>query len=461
MSASAAPPRKALTRASIFAQAWPIMLGQASIPLVGVVDATVIGRTGDAAALAGVALGATIISLVFWSFGFLRMGMTGLTAQADGADDRREVEALLLRALAIGFGLGAVLLVMQVPIASLAFALLAGGEAVTEQASGYVMARFFGAPAALCVFALNGWLLGIGRTREALALQIVMNLANIALDIWFVWGMGFGAFGVGLGTAAAEWIALLVGLGIAARITGAWLPALFRRVGRAEILRKEALLRLFAVNRDIMIRTIALLFAMTWFANAGARLGDEALAANHVLLQFISVSAFVLDAFAFTAESRIGNAIGTGSRSQFVRAIRLTSEFSFAAGALLAALFWLGGEAVIALITTDPSVRAIAGRFLPYAALIPLLGMPSWMLDGIFIGATRGRALRNAGLVATALYLALDLSLRPLGNHGVWIAWSACYLLRAICLAVYFPGLLRRIGGEGNPLDYGVPPPSQ
>jgi MATE family multidrug resistance protein len=438
-------PARPLTRASIFAQAWPITVGQASIPLVGVVDATVIGRTGDAAALAGVALGATVIGLVFWSFGFLRMGMTGLTAQAEGAGDVREVEALLLRTLLIGGAIGLVLLALHVPISWLAFELLAGGEAVTREASAYVEARFLGAPAALCVFALNGWLLGLGRTRSALVLQVVMNIANVALDLLFVWGLDMGARGVGLGTAAAEWIALATGLVIAGRVAAGGMLAVIRRTAWSLIVERVALTRLFAVNRDIMIRTLALLFMFTWFANAGARLGAETLAANHVLLQFINMAAFVLDAFAFTAESRVGNAIGARSRPQFVRAVRLTGEFSLIAGALLAVLFFAAGAPVIAFIATDAGVRAEAAALLPFAALVPLLGMPSWLLDGIFIGATQGRALRNAGVIATVLYVAVDYALRPMGNSGVWIAISASYLLRAGALGIYLPALLRSL----------------
>jgi len=445
-----ASPALPLTRASIFAQAWPIMLGQASIPLVGIVDAAVIGRTGDAAALAGVALGATVISLVFWSFGFLRMGMTGLTAQAQGAGERGEVEALLLRALAIGGAIGLVLLVLAWPIVQLAFALLAGGEAVTIKAEGYATARFFGAPAALGTFAINGWLLGLGRTRAALGLQLVVNAANIALDLLFVWGFGMGATGVGIGTAGAEWIALATGLLVAGRIAGGGLLATARRTSQARLLDRAALLRLFAVNRDIMIRTLALLLLFTWFANAGARLGAVSLAANHVLMQFISLAAFVLDAFAFTAESRIGQALGAKSRGQFIRAVRLTGEFSLVAGAALALLFWWGGEAVIAFITTDAAVWAEATRFLPFAALVPLVGMPSWLLDGIFIGATAGRALRIAAVVATVLYLALDAALRPLGNLGVWWAFTASYLFRAAALGWHWPALVRSLEPAGE-----------
>ena len=432
-----------LTRRAVFAQAWPIMLGQASIPLVGLVDTVVIGRTGDAAALAGVALGATVISLVFWTFGFLRMGMTGLTAQADGAGDRGEVEALLVRGLAIGGAIGAVLVLLLWPLRELAFALLAGGEATTAEGRDYVTMRFFGAPAALAVFAVTGWLFGIGRTRAALALQLVMNAANGVFDVALVFGLGMGAAGVGLGTAMAEWVALATGLALVTRIAGAGPLALARTAGHAALWGREPLRRIFAVNRDLMIRTVALLLMFAWFANAGARLGAVALAAQHVLMQFVNVAAFVLDAFAFTAEARVGQAIGARSLARFRRAVRLSGEFALAAGALMAALFWLGGADAIALITTDPAIRAQAARFLPFAVLVPLIGLPSWMLDGVFIGATQGRALRNAAIGATVLYVAVDLAMRPFGALGVWLALWAAYAFRAGALALYLPALLR------------------
>ena len=427
------------------------MLGQASVPLVGIVDAVVIGRTGSAVALAGVSLGATVITLIFWSFGFLRMGFTGLTAQAEGARDRAEVEALLLRGLVLGAAIGLVLLTLGGPIGRLAFAVLAGGQAVSAEAGAYVSARFWGAPAALAAFAVNGWLLGLGRTREALVLQLVVNAANIALDVAFVWGLGLGARGVGLGTAGAEWIALLAGLAIVTRVAGSSPLALWRRAERGVLLGPATLRRLLGVNRDLMVRTIALLFLFTWFANAGARLGAVTLAANHVLMQFVSFAAFVLDGFAFTAEARVGQAIGARSRETLLRAIRLTSEFCLAAGAALALAYFVAGRELIGFISTDASVRSEALRWLGFAALVPLIGMPSWMLDGIFIGATGGRALRNAALVSTALYVALDLALRGQGNLGVWIAFTASYLFRAGALAIYLPKLLRSVE-RGEPL---------
>ena len=430
-----------LTRRSIFAQAWPIMLGQTTVPLVGLVDTAVIGRTGDVAALAGVALGTTIINFIFWTFGFLRMGMTGMTAQAQGSGDREEVEAMLLRGLALGFGLGIVLLAAQVVLIPLAFTLLAGGKGLEAAAHGYITARFLGAPASLSVFALNGWLLGLGRTRAALALQIVMNVVNVSLDVLFVWHFGLGARGVGLGTACAEWSALVTGTLIATRYTDG-LGVLRGLVSRA-LFAGPAIRRLFAVNADIMVRTLALLTLFAWFTNAGARLGATTLAANQVLMQFASVSAFVLDGFAFTAESRIGQAIGAGSAAQMRRAVRLTGEFCLAAGIVFAAIFLIAGRPIVDFLASDARVRAVAGDMLVFAAIVPAIGAPAWLLDGIFIGATRGRALRNAAITATALYIVTDIAFRRFGESGVWWALGLSYVYRALTLGAYLPGLLR------------------
>ncbi len=426
-----------LTRRSILAQAWPIMLGQTTVPLVGLVDTAVIGWTGDAAALAGVALGTAIISFIFWAFGFLRMGMTGLTAQAHGRGARSEVDGLLLRGVVAGVGIGVVLLALQIMLVPLAFAALAGGGALDEAAREFVTARFLGAPAALGFYAVNGWLFGLGRTRETLALQILVNLVNAGLDMLFVWQFGMGARGIGLGTAIAEWVGLVAGLVLVVRIAGP--RALLGQ--RAGFFERTAWRRLFAVNADIMVRTIALLALFLWLANAGARLGTVQLAANHVLMQLVSIFAFVLDGFAFTAESRVGQAVGRGSRSDLKRAIRLTGEFSIGFGLLATLAALVFGGALIDLLTTNAAVREAARAVLPLAALAAIVGVPAWLLDGVFIGATQGRALRNAAILATALYIATDLLLRPLGATGLWLALLASYGFRAGLLAIHVPRL--------------------
>jgi MATE family multidrug resistance protein len=438
-----------LTRSAIFAQAWPIILGQALVPLVGIVDVVVIGRASDASALAGVALGSAIVSLIFWTFGFLRMGVTGLTAQAEGAGDQPGVAALLARSLLPGLAIGAVLLLLSPAIVPAALTMMSVPASAEGAAHAFVAARFFGAPGALAFYAINGWLLGLGRTRLALGCQLAMNGINLALDIMFVGGFGMGALGVGIGTAIAEWSALAAGLIVARRVLGTQGWRAMLAMPRTALFAPAQMRRLIAVNRDIMIRTLSLLIMFTWFSRAGARLGTVPLAANHVLMQFVGVSAYVLDGFAFTAEARVGVAIGAGSRRALLRAIRLTGEFSAAGGVLFAGAILLLGPASIDFVTREPAVRMQAMALLPYCALVPLIGFPSWLLDGIFIGATRGRILRNAAVIAALLYLLTDFGLRGLGAHGVWLALLASYVYRAMTLGLCLPGL---IGGvpEGD-----------
>jgi MATE family multidrug resistance protein len=434
-----------VTRSAIFNQAWPIIIGQALVPMVGFVDVAVIGRTGDAIALAGVALGATVVTLIFWAFGFLRMGISGLVAQAFGASDQHKVDALLVRGVVVGAGLGLVILLFHPLFLGPVTFLMGAQSSVEQQAMRFASARMFGAPAALAGFAINGWLIGLSRTRAALVLQLAMNGANILFDMVLVMGFDLGPKGVGIGTAAAEWVTLGFGLIVARQVTGSEWCLLYARV-RSGLFENAAMRRLFSINADIMVRTLALLTLFTWFAHAGARQGAQVLAANHVLMQFVSLSAFVLDGFAFTAEARVGAAIGARSAAAYAQAVRLSGEFTLGTGLFFSALFVLLGEPLICFMTTDDGVRAMAIALLPYAALIPILGGPSWLLDGIFIGATETRAMRNTAFVVLGLYLLSDWLLRPLGNQGIWLALLGSYLTRAGTLMVFVPALKRRHG---------------
>ncbi|MFC7291200.1 MATE family efflux transporter [Hirschia litorea] len=439
-----------LTRKAVLSQAWPILLSQATIPLVGLVDTAIIGKTGNAIELAGVALGASIMGFIFWSFGFLRMGVTGLTAQADGSNNQHEVQALLIRSLLIAIAIGAVLTSLQLIAIKGAFLILQASAETEQAASGYASARFWGAPAALAGYAINGWLLGLGKSGWALALQIIANTANIIFDLYFVLGLNMGAEGVGWGTAAAEWTAFLVGISLCAALilkNGGFFKGVF---AASSIFNAQRLTHMFNVNIDIMVRTMALLGLMTWFANSGAKQGDVQLAANHVLMQMLTISAFVLDAFAVTAEARIGAAIGANSKPRFWRAIRLTTEFAFAGALLASLLIYFGGSAFIHLIMENPDVRAAAITFLPMAALAPILGVSSWQLDGIFIGSTQTSAMRTSTLITLCIYIGLDLMLQPYGNWGVWIAFISSYILRGVTLGAFLPRLIQHIDAKAH-----------
>ena len=415
--------------------AWPIVLAQAATATTGIVDTAVIGLTGRAADLAAVGLAAVTFSFVYWGFGFLRMSTTGLTAQAEGAGDTGEVRATLLRALMLAGGLGLALVAAYPLIEHVALAAFQAEAGVEALAAEYFLARIWGAPAALMGFVITGWLIGTGRTRALLVFQLVLNLVNAGLDAWFVAGLGWGPAGIGAGTALAEWAALGFGL-IAVR--DGFGP-------RSRLFDRQRLTALVSANRDIMIRTLALLFSMAWFVNSGARIGTATLAGNEVLLQFIAVSAFVLDAFAFVAEKEAGEAYGAGDRARLIRAMRITSELAAGFAIGFAALFWLGGGWVIERFIADPQARQAALDYLPYCAAVPLVGVAAWQLDGLFLGTTQGPAIRNAGLLAMAAYLLCDLTLAPLyGNTGVWIAFLTMYAWRAVFLGLYWPRLIRQ-----------------
>lgn len=417
--------------------AFPIMLAQAATASTGVIDTAVMGVYGTKFDLGAVGVAAVVVNFLYWAFGFLRMSTTGLTAQAAGAGDHNEARSVLQRTLLIGGALGAAILVLLPLLRLVVFVPFAAGDEVKSLAGDYFDARVWGAPAVLMGYGITGWLIGTGRTGQLLAFQIVLNGVNAALDIWFVAGLDWGPMGIGAGTAIAEWIALAFGV-FMVRGGLARSEAMFDRARLAALL---------DANRDILIRTLALLFSFAWFVNSGAGLGAATLAGNEVLLQFVAVSAFVLDGFAFVAEKEIGQAFGAKDRPGLLRAMRLTSEIALIFGAVISLAYLAGGSWIIETFVSDEEARAVALAYLPYCAAVPLIGLPCWQLDGFFLGATQGRALRNAGLISCVLYVATDAALKSgLGNTGVWIAFLTMYVWRAGALGLYLPSMIAKAG---------------
>ncbi len=435
-----------LTRTDVLKRAWPLVFANAAVPLAGVTDTFVLGLSGDTADLGGVALGGAIFSVFYWSFYFLRMGTTGLTAQADGAGNIAETQRIALRALAIGAVLGMAVFLLRDLIALAGFAVMQGEADVESKGRDYLLARAWGTPAALAAFALSGWLIGLGRNAATLAIYVTFSLVNIALDLWFVLGLGYGPGGVGAATAIAEWIGLLLGLVLASVALKGQGGLAGGVLDRARLLEPRALAEMFQVNLNLMIRTWTLVIGFTWFANAGARQGTAPLAGNHVLLQVISLWAFVLDAFAFVAETEAGRAFGRRSLDGLRRAVRLSGEPMFAAGAVFAVLTFLFGADVLAAVIDDEAALEAAVTYLPWCAVVPFLGAGAWLMDGVFIGTTSGKILRNAGIAAVAIYLAADALLSPMfANHGVWAAFLIFYIARGAALGVAYPALERRL----------------
>ncbi|WP_226779397.1 MATE family efflux transporter [Oceaniglobus trochenteri] len=431
----------AITHRRVLKIAVPIVLSNATVPILGVVDTGVVGQIGLAAPIGAVGIGAVVLSALYWIFGFLRMGTVGLTAQAIGAGDKGEVAALLSRALLIGLGGGVALIALQVWLFAAAFAVAPASPEVESLARDYMQIRIWSAPAAIAIFGITGWLIAAERTRAVLVLQLWMNGFNILLDLWFVLGLDWGVSGVAFATFLAEWSGFAVGL---------WLCRAAFRVpdwrNWAQVFDKVHLARMAMVNRDILIRSILLEAILLSFMFLGADFGDTPLAANQILLQFLYITAFGLDGFAFSAEALVGQAMGRRRRDLFRRAAIVTSGWGLVIVVVLAMVFAVFGGLLIDLMTTAPLVRAEARLYLPWMCLAPLIGLAAWMFDGIFIGATATREMRNMMFISAAVYFGAVFLLAPVfGNHGLWAALMISFAARGVTLGLRYPSLERSV----------------
>ncbi len=432
----------AITHRRVLNIAVPIMLSNITVPLLGLVDTGVVGQLGEAAPIGAVAIGAVILTTVYWAFGFLRMGTTGLTAQAVGAGDRAETVALLTRVVMIGLIAGTLLISLQVFIFAGAFRISPATEAVEGLAREYVQIRIWSAPAAIAIYGINGWLIAREQTQSVLALQIWINGLNIALDLLFVLQLGWGVEGVAWATFIAEWTGLGFGLWLC---RSAFRDPNWRSLER--IFHAATLWRMAAVNSDIMVRSVLLTAGFTLFVMLSPRFGEASLAANHILLQFLELTAFGLDGFALAAETLVGQAMGRRNLADFRRGAVMTSIWGAGLCLCLMLVFAIFGGAIVDVMTTAEDVRDVAREFLPWMVLAPLIGGPSWMLDGIFIGATRTRDMRNMMVLSVLGYLAALAVFMPLwGNHGLWAAMMVFFGLRGITLGFRYPALERTVG---------------
>lgn len=444
MSGSASLPAGPVTHRSVLAIAAPMTLAHLTTPLLGLVATTVVGRLGDAAALGGVALGAVVFDFLFWGFGFLRMGTVGLAAQAMGRGDALEQRAVLARALLLAFACGGAMVLLQWPIGRLARHLAGASPAADAALATYYGVRIWAAPVSLANYALLGWFTGLGRTGHALALQAGINGINIALCVLFVLGLDRGVEGAAEAALWAEAAGTLAGLLLCARLLG------FRlEVPRAVVTDRARLMEMFALNRDIMIRTAALLAAFAFFAAQGARAGDVTLAANALLNTMVLLSVYFLDGFATAAEQLCGAASGARDRIAFSTALRLVLGWGYGFAVPAVAFFLLAGPTILGLMSTNGEVVAEAVRYLPFAALLPLFGVAAYAYDGVYVGALWSRDMRNLMLAALVFYLATWWALRPFGNAGLWSALLLFLAARGVLQAWRLPALVRRTFAEG------------
>lgn len=429
-----------ITHRRILQISVPIMLANVAVPLIGVVDTAVVGQIPQAGPIAAVGIGSIVLSALYWVFGFLRMGTAGMTAQAVGAKDRAEVVALLTRSLMIGGAGGLALIVLLQPILGAAFSVSPVSSDVERMARDYMQIRIWSAPAAVAMFGIIGWMIARERTRAVLMLQLWITAVNVVLDVLFVTVLGWDVQGVAIASVFAEWSGLALGL---------WLcrNALREQAARdwPRIFDTKRLRRMAVVNTDILLRSLmleAIFLSFLFYYSAG--LGDVALAANQVLMQFLHIVAYALDGFAFAAEALVGQAFGAGAVARLRRAAWMSSLWGLIVNFGFSLTFWFAGGAIIDLITKDPEVQNSARTYLPWIALSPLLGLPSWMLDGIFIGATRTHDMRNMMVISVGAYFAAVWVLMPYwGNHGLWAALMVSFVARGITLGLRYPALER------------------
>ncbi|MEQ9814235.1 MAG: MATE family efflux transporter [Azospirillaceae bacterium] len=429
-------------RRRVWRLALPIMAANITVPLLGIVDTAVVGHLGDPAYIGAIAVGATVFSFVFWCFGFLRMGTTGLTSQALGAAQGDELRAILGRAGLLALGLGLVIVVLQQPIALFGVGLIAESPDVAYHAQSYVEIRILGAPATLLNYVLLGWFLGVQRTGTALVVQLFLNILNILLNLVFVLGFGWDVPGVAAASALSEVAAALLGLYFVGRllrgVEGGW--------SRARILDAARIRRLVAVNVDIFIRTACLVTAFAWFTWAGGTLGENSLAANAVLRNVTILMAYALDGFAHAAETLVGDRFGARDRRGLSDAVRASTAMAAATAVIFACLAVVGGGLLVDVMTDLESVRALARDYMIWLIIHPLVAVWSFQLDGVFIGATRTAAMRNAMIASLAIFLVAERVLTPwLGNDGLWLAITVFMAARAASLALAYPRLLAAV----------------
>ena len=432
--------------------AWPMVVSNLSVPLLGAVDTAVIGHLPEPHFLGAVAVGALIFNTLYFGSNFLRMGTTGITAQAFGARDFDGARATLARALVIAALLAAALLALQGPIGWLAFYLVEPSEAVTAEGTRYFFIRIWGAPAALANIALVGWFIGMQNTRAALALMLTVNGINIVLDLVLVLGFDLAVAGVAWATVAADYAGLILGLAVTARLArrhgGRW---------RARLLLDTAAMRRFlGINRDIFLRTLFVITAFALFTTLSAREGDVVLAANAVLLNFVIFFNFAFDGFAFAAEALTGRALGAARRDDLTRAIRSCFLWCLVLALLTVVIYGFAGAPIVGVLTDIEEVRAVARDFLPWLIALPLVAVWGIFFDGVFTGTTRTADMRNTMMLAFVVFVPCAWLLRePLGNHGLWLAMTLLYAVRGAGLGAIYLRIQRRGGflPAGKPRD--------
>lgn len=410
------------THRRLWQLAWPLMLSNMSVPLLGAVDTAILGHLSRAEYLAAATLGASLVTLMLWSFGFLRMGTTSLVARAAGRHDVNQTRLILAQSALLALTLGLVVALAGKLVLPLALSWVGASSDVSALAHSYASIRLWGAPAVLLTYVLVGWFIGQQDSRRPLVILVTTNFLNIILDLVFIVGLGLTSDGAALASVLAEYAGLALGIWL----LRARLKRLGGRLIRAHLARWNDYRPLLQVNRHLFVRTLCLLGVFVFFSAQGARLGDQVLAANAILLQFVLLTSHALDGFAHAAEALSGRAIGARKQAEFYRVCRASTAWALAMALLVTLVFTLGKPWLLPLFTALPSVLALAERYYAWICLLPLVSVWGYQLDGLFLGSGKTATMQYAMLAATALiFLPLWALTQGLGNHGLWLAFTA------------------------------------
>ncbi len=422
--------------------AIPSIITNVSVPLLSSVDTALVGHLEHQYYLGGVAIGAMIFNFIFWAFGFLRMGTTGLTAQAYGEENRRECGLILSRAVLVAVIAGAALILLQWLIKWFAFRTVSASFEVESQAAIYYDLRIWSAPAALFIYAIQGWFLGMQNARYPMILAVFINCLTIGLDVFFLQVMHMKVAGVAMGTLIAQY----AGAALAVALFFAKYRQYAQEIVKKQILELSAIKRFFAVNRDIFLRTLLLIATYTFFTAKSAEYGDAVLSANTILMQLWMILAYGVDGFAYAAESLVGRFVGARDKANLKLAVKHIFVWALALGAIVSLVYLSFGETIVRLFTNDEAVVATAMLFFIWTILAPLVNGVCFVWDGVFIGATATQAmLISMGIATLAFYFPVYYLAEPmLGNHSLWLAMITYMAVRGITLTFYAPNAVFR-----------------
>ncbi len=428
--------------------AIPNIISNLSVPLLGVVDTALVGHLDEVYYLGALAVGGMIFNFLFWGFGFLRMGTTGLTAHQYGAENRSEMILILGRVQLVALGLGLLILLLKEPIAALSFWIIDSSREVEIYSLVYYDIRIFTAPAVLALYGLKGWFLGMQNAKYPMVITIFHNLLNIVLNIFFIHVMGMDVEGVAWGTLISTWIALIFAIYLFFRKYGNLLHHYIPK----DFLETSELVKFFTVNRDIFIRTLCLIFTFSFFTVQSAAQGDLVLAANTILLQLWMVASYGIDGFAYSAESLVGRFMGGRQPEKLKKAVLYTMGWGLGLGLFGSLVYGLFGTQIVGIFTHQEDVIELASVVLFWTVLAPLVASASYIWDGVFIGATATAPMRNTMMLATALVFlpVYYLGTHFIGIHGLWLAMVSFMLARGVALTYYAPRyILKREAGKG------------